>query len=216
MSAALHQLAEALATRRSRTPSIVLDALLPANLPVPPITLRAWLALERIGSPLTTGQPVGLEDALAALAAVIAPSAALAHWQDGTLPAAAAEIIGHREHALPALLTRIRQAFAPVPQDLPDDGDHRPPGVGWTLALAENLMAAYHLSLDAALDTPLAVAFCLRAAQAEREGAPLPGPSFSERDLLAALSPQDADKIGDPPDHQTHAEDDSDQSHGVR
>lgn len=181
-------LQKALTERSVRSPRIVLDAFCPAALPIPPLTIRSWLALERMESPFALGGECSAEDALHALAAVVAPRQAIAAWQEGNLTAQAPALIGAIENAIPSLHTRLREAFAPVPRDVPEDHDFRPPGCGWVLAIIEHLMAAYSMPLDAALDTPLAVAFCLRAAEAERNGHPLPGTSFTERELLSALA----------------------------
>lgn len=188
----LTQLERAVSEARRAAPEVVRRALCPAPGALPAVTARSWLALEVTESPLTVGGEADLMDHLRALACVRIPAAALAAAHNGTLDELALSLADQGQHGpdvlIEALTRRVQEAFLPVPRDLPDDAEFNPPGCGWLLALVEALMADYHLSLDQALDMPLSAAFCLRAAAAERSGAPLPGPSFAERDILATLA----------------------------
>jgi hypothetical protein len=196
-------------------PTTVRDAFCAVPMSVPEITLRHWLTLERIGSPLVLGGPIEASNILEALLVVESPAHALQSWLDGSLTAEALLHIPEKHPNLPRaaaeLQTRLRAALDPVPRDMPEDRDFHPPGVGWWLALLEYLMATHRMALDAALDTPLAVAFCLRAAAAEREGFPLPGVTYAERDLISALragplAPEAASPASDAPATRDSAE----------
>lgn len=81
----------------------------------------------------------------------------------------------------------IQDAFAPVATDVESSENFQPPYTGWWLHLLDALCHEYGWPLDTALDTPLAQALCLLAAIAQRNGTPLSGPSFIERDILARL-----------------------------
>lgn len=184
-------LASAASTAAGLTPRVVIQSFLgPAAIT---ITLRGVLALEACGNPLLTGGDcTGLDIAIAA-AILRDPCAALAAHQRGTLPDLAIQQITP-EHTISDTIQAIHaataHAFAPVQStgdSTPSESFH-PPGVGWWLHLLETLTATYGWPLDQALDTPLAQAFCLLAALAERNGSPLPGPSFIEREILSQLT----------------------------
>ncbi len=65
------------------------------------------------------------------------------------------------------------------------------PGITYEIKSAADLKAFREaeaaLRLDTVLDIPVAQAFCPLAAIAERHGFPLPGPSFTEREILARI-----------------------------
>lgn len=177
---------ETIAASAGTTPRLVTEAFSPRP---HPLTLRAVLALEVCQCAiLSPGGCTGLDVVLAAHI-LQDPRAALDAYAQGTLNDAALHGIATAD--IPRLTAQvcgtIQAAFAPVATDTEPSESFHPPGTGWWLHLLDALCYEYGWTLDTALDTPLAQALCLLAAIAQRNGTPLSGPSFIERDILTRL-----------------------------
>lgn len=193
---------DTIAASAGTTPRLVTEAFAPRP---QPLTLRAVLALEACQCAiLSPGGCTGLDIAIAAHI-LRDPRAALTAHAQGTLHADALHGIDTADipHLTAQVCATIQAAFAPVAADTEPSENFHPPGTGWWLHLLDALCHEYGWPLDTALDTPLAQALCLLAAIAQRNGAPLSGPSFIERDILARLaSAPSVPSVPSPPQFQ--------------
>jgi hypothetical protein len=177
----LEQAAEELAARRNdpRTPAIVRRAILaPSGL-----TLRRYLLLEEMGSPLLTGEwPVDAGEFAEAF---------LAAWEifnPGEEPPEPAAIGA----ALEGMVAEVTRGFGTVmPMQMPRRHGAgalhelgKPDALGWLTLVWARCVTELHLSPEAAQELPLEQIFILLAGAGVAAGMECTGQDYRERELL--------------------------------
>lgn len=188
----LHALGNALADAEQSAwqPACVREALLACGLTVgpwhvPDLTLRRWLQLEAVRSPLLGGAwskcaDLRLMEICRALRILLEREVAIHELMASVAP----EELGKFIDSLTELVSR---AFATVlPMHPPGDSvtpPAHPPGFGWVLALYCELRAR-GCSRDDALDTPVAEAFALQAMSRWQQGWQITNLGYAQREVL--------------------------------
>lgn len=187
----LDDASERLAAARSRsgvTPRTVVRAFSQEGA-LPAVTFRMWMTLESLESPFTGGGKEGerkIECLAEALGVVLGWDVMLEELMEIFEPEMCATLWKRLD-------THISGAFAPMLRMQPPGTSHPPGargdsnGIGWWASLLAGLMEAFSLSLDEALDTPIAQAFVLIAAQRHNNGWKVSGPTWADKETIDAL-----------------------------
>lgn len=194
-------IALAAAERDPHTPRCVARAFLAERtiigpIEIGPVTLRAWLRLESVGSPWVTGEfpesPEGdlhaLCTALASMAHLHMPGLSAAHLT----PALLSELLSpeHAFAARQAVDKYFEEAFSTVLSMRPPVTSETPAkdeGFGWWTRLMVWLVQDFGMTVDAALDTPVCQAFVLVATARANYGWQPKGMNYAEREALEGI-----------------------------
>lgn len=173
-------------------PACVMRAFLDTESPLvfgielPQVTLRAWLSLERAGSPYVTGapQPEKIEDRVQCLCTAIATISGKPLFAEAVIGSVPAEEVLKAEAAVAWRCGTAFETFLPLRNPEKKETTSKDPGTGWWVRLVARLMSDLNMSLASAMDTPISVAFALLAAYGTTEGMEVVGESWREREAL--------------------------------
>ncbi len=179
----LEKEADAIAARRAdhRTPAVVRRAFLP---PFCAITLRKWLQLEAVNSPLIAGEwpwedPQAMAEAFTVSYATIFPGRSIPAPE--MLQEALIEMNSEIERAIEAIMPMKSPRVEGVHQHASHDG------LGWVARL---LAASVKNNIDGPLDLPLDQLHILTAGMAANEGMECAGADYRDREVLSGLGAQ--------------------------
>jgi hypothetical protein len=184
-------------------PRVVSDAFCPSVVEVGgrklrPVTLGAWLALEKVAHPLIKGGSIAIDEVLVGLYALSSDprKVAGAISSDASRVMIATRLAGEVSAVeLPEIRNTLAEhlsgAFATmVAMKAPGgvSGDSINPGFGWWLSILTNSVTRLGLSVDAALyDVPLTQLFAMNACRAWSDGLRPSGKTYLDDEIDRVL-----------------------------